>query len=322
MPNKKFNNVSVCIPARNEEKNIESLIKLVLPLLGDGSEIIIGLNGCTDNTEQIVEKFAQSNRGLKTVKSEPGKAYAVNALMSVSQNNILLFLDSDVEFEQEAPIALISFLRSTDNVAVCADIQRIIKSTNSFIYKIQKLWNMPLRTSTEMGLMGAMYALKKQEFIQELHEKGYSEIPPIINEDHFTHLILENKVRGDKKWSNLPQAVVSFRPSNILDTYKRAKRIIKGDLQLIYEHTSLGLRIDEVKGISPTGKFETPKERKQRRIQMFNDLSLDEKLLMIIIYPLRRVILFFVWNMATHEAMKEYQKKKNMQSWVPTQSDR
>ena len=322
MLDQKLKRVSVCIPARNEAKNIESLLRLVLTVLDDDSEVIVGINGCTDNTERIVEGLARSETRLSIVRSAPGKAYAVNALMKASQNDILLFLDADVSFEKDTPIALVDFLKSTSYVAACPDMQRTIESSNTLFSKIKKLWYMPLRVSTEMGLTGAMYTLKKGEFIEALKEKGYSDIPPVINEDHFTHLILEDRARGEKKWSNVPQAVVLFRPPGILDSYKRAKRIAKGDLQLVYEHQSLGLRMNESKEIPPTGKPETTEERRRRRIQMFRELSFDEKLLLILMIPVKRIVISFVEKLAEHNAIKEYRNKKDMIGWTPTKSDR
>lgn len=318
----KLNDVSICIPARNEAKSIESIATFCLSLLGDHCEVIVGANGCTDSTEQIVETLAKSDSRLRLVRSDPGKSYAVNALVKAARNNILLFLDADVRFEREAPIALVNFLRGTDYVAACPDLQVIVESPYAIVRKARRLWHMPLRVSTEMGLTGAMYALKKVEFLKALKDRGYPEIPPVINEDHFIHLVLEDRERGKKRWSNVPQAVVSYKRSGVFDSYKRAKRIIKGDLQLLNEHPSLGLRNDEHAEISPTGKHETSDERRQRRIQTFKGLTLGDKLLMIMMLPIKRSVFLLLWKLAIYNAKDEFRKKRNMVGWTPTQSDR
>ncbi|GAG81232.1 unnamed protein product, partial [marine sediment metagenome] len=73
-------NVSILIPAYNEEASIEPTIinKLEVDYPKDKLEIIIISDGSTDKTDQIVKSF-ESN-GVKLIRQEPrnGKTSAIN----------------------------------------------------------------------------------------------------------------------------------------------------------------------------------------------------------------------------------------------------
>ena len=49
--------ISFLIPAHNEEKIIATTISHLLKIPYDNYEVIIGLDGCTDKTEEIVKNF-------------------------------------------------------------------------------------------------------------------------------------------------------------------------------------------------------------------------------------------------------------------------
>ncbi len=88
------NKVSVLIPARNEEKNIENVIKI---LKNNNSEIIDEIividNASTDNTNEIALKA-----GATVVKCiNEGKGYAMEIGLEYAKNDIIVFLDADID---------------------------------------------------------------------------------------------------------------------------------------------------------------------------------------------------------------------------------
>lgn len=85
--------VSVLIPARNEEKNIESVINILkndeLEII---DEIIVIDNASTDKTNEIALKA-----GAKVLKCEKeGKGYAMEIGLEYAKNEIIVFLDADI----------------------------------------------------------------------------------------------------------------------------------------------------------------------------------------------------------------------------------
>ncbi len=85
--------VSILIPARNEEKNIENVINI---LKNDEFEIIDEIividNASTDKTNEIALKA-----GAKVLKCEKeGKGYAMEIGLEYAKNEIIVFLDADI----------------------------------------------------------------------------------------------------------------------------------------------------------------------------------------------------------------------------------
>ena len=93
--------VSVCIPARDEESTVGSVVRAVVqPFLasagGSGlvDEVIVLDDGSSDHTaEQAAEAGAQVVRGRR---GAGGKGQAMAAALEASRGDIVVFLDADV----------------------------------------------------------------------------------------------------------------------------------------------------------------------------------------------------------------------------------
>jgi glycosyltransferase involved in cell wall biosynthesis len=90
-------NVSVIVPARNEEVCLGACLQSLLEQTGTRLEIIVVDDGSTDRTRQIVESFA----GIRVISPPPlplgwtGKNNAVTAGAKVARGEWLLFTDAD-----------------------------------------------------------------------------------------------------------------------------------------------------------------------------------------------------------------------------------
>lgn len=86
-----MNNVSVIIPAYNEEKTIGQVIDKVRESKID-TEIIVVNNCSTDRTEEIAKE-----KNVKTVYCENrGKGYAMEEGIKYATGNIITFIDGDL----------------------------------------------------------------------------------------------------------------------------------------------------------------------------------------------------------------------------------
>jgi len=94
--------VSILIPARNEEENIGNLLDDLVAIKYSPIEIYIYNDCSTDNTAEIVWKYASLHKNIHLIegKSLPekwmGKNFACHQLASVAKGEKLLFLDADV----------------------------------------------------------------------------------------------------------------------------------------------------------------------------------------------------------------------------------
>jgi len=93
--------VSVLVPARNEERNIEKCIKSLLQQDYPSYEIIVLDDESEDRTWQILSRLAQGNDNLHLLKGKPlpeewiGKCWACHQLSEKARGEYLLFVDAD-----------------------------------------------------------------------------------------------------------------------------------------------------------------------------------------------------------------------------------
>lgn len=106
--------VSVVIPARNEEGNIEAAVRRV-PDMGTSTEIIFVEGHSKDNTWQEIHRVAEKypNRRIKILKQKSkGKAGAVREAFEVATGDILMILDADLTMPPEQLPKFYEALRS------------------------------------------------------------------------------------------------------------------------------------------------------------------------------------------------------------------
>ena len=92
-------NISVVIPACNEEKYLEATLNSLKLQEFKDYETIVVCNGCTDNTEAIAKK--QENTTIISFP-EANVSKARNIGAGKASGKVLLFLDADSTLEQDA----------------------------------------------------------------------------------------------------------------------------------------------------------------------------------------------------------------------------
>ena len=100
--------VSIVIPARNEERNLEQALESVLALDYPDIEIIVVNDRSTDRTGAILEKMAERDSRLTVVTIEVlpvgwiGKPYALHTGAQRARGEFILFTDADIVFHPSA----------------------------------------------------------------------------------------------------------------------------------------------------------------------------------------------------------------------------
>ena len=87
--------VSAGIIAYNSEHTIERCIHSVLSQSRRVDEILIYLDGCTDNTEKVVNRYSSENVQVFTGDTNRGIPFARNFLLRHTNTDIIVFFDSD-----------------------------------------------------------------------------------------------------------------------------------------------------------------------------------------------------------------------------------
>jgi chlorobactene glucosyltransferase len=93
--------VSVLVPARNEERNIERCINSLRNQFYRKYEILALDDNSTDNTLEILNRIAALDRKVRVINGKPlpddwyGKPYAMHQLANEAKGKILIFTDAD-----------------------------------------------------------------------------------------------------------------------------------------------------------------------------------------------------------------------------------
>ncbi len=100
--------VSILIPARNEENNIENCLKSILKQDYPNYEVIVLDDNSDDNTWQIIKNIQYNSERLISIKGDElkegwyGKPHACMQLSKRAIGEILIFTDADNTFEINA----------------------------------------------------------------------------------------------------------------------------------------------------------------------------------------------------------------------------
>ena len=100
--------VSVLIPARNEERSIETSVRSVLANEGVELECVVLDDGSTDATSTLVQRLAQSDSRVRLVTAPPlpdgwcGKQHACHVLSTHARFERWFFVDADVRLTPDA----------------------------------------------------------------------------------------------------------------------------------------------------------------------------------------------------------------------------
>ena len=97
--------VSVLIPARNEEQNIEACLNSLQAQDYPAFEVLVLDDSSTDKTAEIVTRLADQDKRIQLIKGGPlpedwaGKPYACYQLAMKARGDWLLFVDADTTHE-------------------------------------------------------------------------------------------------------------------------------------------------------------------------------------------------------------------------------
>lgn len=89
--------ISFLIAVHNEEKIIAKTLENLLNLPYKDYEVIVGLDGCTDNSKKIVENFCKKSKKFKyfVLNLRQGKNVVINSIIKKSSGEIIIINDAD-----------------------------------------------------------------------------------------------------------------------------------------------------------------------------------------------------------------------------------
>ena len=220
---------SICIivPAYNEEMVIEEKIKSIISLNYPRHlvKIVLVSDGSTDNTVQIMKKYANDNTHVLDIEDRKGKTNIINKAMEINNSELTLFSDANVILDKDCLIQLNHSLSKTNVGAVAGSIVSYDMHTNNaksvgLYYRYEeKIKIAESNTGSIMGADGSIFGIKSDLF---------KPLPLYVIDDFTTSmrcifqgydLILNKKLIGYEK-----------KTSKTHDEFKRKVRIANRSL--------------------------------------------------------------------------------------------
>jgi len=166
--------VTILMSVYNEEKIIEQKIKnfFELDFPDDKLQLIIGSDGSTDKTEELIKKFENEKVKLLSFNDRRGKSAILNDLAVEVSGDIIMFSDANTLYHCEAVKKIVQHFADITVGAVCGNLQLINPDENnlggwgekiywSYENKIKELEG---KIKTTIGASGGIYAIRKELF--------------------------------------------------------------------------------------------------------------------------------------------------------------
>lgn len=155
--------ISIIVPVYNAEKYIENTVNCVLAQTYKNWELILVVDCCSDNTEQVIKDMAErlQDERIRAVFQEKntGAAGARNNGLAVSKGRYIAYLDADDVWTPEKLQKELAFMRERDAAFVFTGYEfgdenavgtgKVVNVPETLTYK-QALNNTTIFTSTVM----------------------------------------------------------------------------------------------------------------------------------------------------------------------------
>ncbi|MBP9853830.1 MAG: glycosyltransferase family 2 protein [Candidatus Omnitrophica bacterium] len=222
--------VSVVISVWNEEDVIENKLKnfLVLDYPADRFEILIGSDGSTDKTNDIIRKFKDKRIRLIEKNDRKGKMAMLNHLVALSKSEIIVFTDARQIFDRSALRELVENFADPKVGCVSGELMfskkkgGTAKGINLYWNYEKTLRNLESDIHSMLGATGAIYAIRRAL---------YSEVPAdiVLDDVYIPFKIIEKGYRTifDKSARAYDEVADSPR-----EEYKRKTRTLFGNYQI------------------------------------------------------------------------------------------
>lgn len=155
--------ISILIPARNEEGNIQACLDSCLNQSYTNKEIIVLDDNSTDNTLEILNRYSDKIKiinGEILPKGWIGKNWACNQLAQHANGEFMLFIDADVRLNSKAVESAVSEIKESNSSLISVFPTQIIKSFSEWL--IVPLMNWLLLGFLPLGLV---YSSRNKSFV-------------------------------------------------------------------------------------------------------------------------------------------------------------
>lgn len=220
--------LSILISARNEERVIERTVRRLLACDYDREkiEILVGSDGSTDGTNDLLRRLAEEFTNVRPFFSEKsrGKAATLNDLATRARGELIGFCDANTYYSERALRELTKYY-SDERVGGVSGELTLVEGDPDASDGSQELryWDLECRLKNFEGKVGALVGANGG--IYWVRRELYVPFPPdrLVNDDFFQAVkVLE--AGKDFVYEPLASGVEDAAPS-IAEEYRRKTRI-------------------------------------------------------------------------------------------------
>lgn len=155
--------ISVIIPVYNTESYIKRAINSLLKQTYDNIEIICVDDGSTDNSLQILEKYAEQYDNIKVIHTENGGiSHARNIALDCCNGDYIAFLDSDDYYHEQMLEILYKAMQENEcDMSVCNIVNFDDDGIDKLILDLPEQYDITVHSGSE--LMNYYYSLEKDK---------------------------------------------------------------------------------------------------------------------------------------------------------------
>lgn len=222
--------VSIIMSVYNEERHIENKIMNLLDLdyPGERLEILIGSDGSTDKTDEIISKYINSKIKLYCNQQRKGKPSILNMLAQEAKGEIIVFTDARQRLNKNSLKELVKYFSDKKVGSVSAELHFEGENNQagngiSLYWKYEKfIRKSESKIGSMLGATGALYAIRRELF---------SELPKdlILDDVYIPMRIVQRGYRAifDKK-----AKIYDRYSKNTKEEFLRKTRTLAGNFQL------------------------------------------------------------------------------------------
>ncbi len=216
--------ITFIVPVYNEDRVIRQKISNILDMEypTDKIEILVVLDGCTDNTINIVNGF--NSKLIKVFEQNPrkGKIAALNKAVELARSEILVFSDANSLYDKNALKELVIHFEKDDIGCVCGKLKYICSEGTSVESGENIYWKYEEYLKERESILGSL--LVANGSIYAMRRSLYSEIDSDIADDFVNPMRVYN---AGYKIIYEPKAIAREKvSSNMKDQFKQKVRII------------------------------------------------------------------------------------------------
>lgn len=159
--------VSLIVTAHNEENRIIKKLENCLAIDYPDLEIIVASDASSDDTDRIVQNYAEQGVVLARAEERKGKEYAQLQAINAAKGEILVFSDVATDIPPEALKKMVAYFRDSMIGAVSSEDRFITRDGNvagEGAYVKYEMWLRRLESERAglVGLSGSFFAARKE----------------------------------------------------------------------------------------------------------------------------------------------------------------